>query len=165
MVLSIVLLMLTTYWAINMHRTIDRSQPLMCSIMTTIHDIQFGYKDKSITFAGIGGTIHFLSSLKTESEKMKDATSLDNIINRKLGDTASEYSASLNSFYTIYKSATVKGCKPAATPAGSNDVVPGVVKSLTDNINDGVKTEKEQIVKIANKINNISKNVKQLGSG
>lgn len=163
--LTIILLLGTGYWAINLHRTIDRSQPLMCSIFTMMHDIQHGYKDEKITFAGIGGVAYFLTSLKNDTLKLKNSPHMDNILNRKLDVTAKEFDDSITAFYNKYKGNTVKGCKPAATMAASNDVTPGVIKALTNNINDGVKTEKEQFISISNKVNNISGNVKKLSSG
>jgi hypothetical protein len=108
-----------------------------------MHDVQHGYKDDKITFAGIGGSAYFLQSLKDETEKLKNSSNMDNILNRKLDVTAKEFSDSITSFYNNYKGNTVKGCKPALTLGAGNDVTPGVIKALTDNINDGVKTEKE----------------------
>lgn len=162
--LSIVLLIGSTYWAVNMHRTIDRSQPLMCSVVTMLHDIQHGYKDDKITFAGIGGSIYFLDTLKTETEKLKDSKSMDNIINRDLGTTAKEYSDSVTAFYNKFKENTVKGCKPTLTVGSGTDIIPGVIKTLTDNINDAVKAEKEKYTQMADKIHSVATNVKQLAS-
>lgn len=90
---------------------------------------------------------------------------MDNILNRKLDETAKGFSDSITDFYNKYKGSTVKGCKPTSAIGSSSDVVPGVIKALTDNINDGIKTEKEKLISIATKVVDITKNVKKISSG
>jgi hypothetical protein len=85
---------------------------------------------------------------------------MDNIINRKLVEGANDYAASITAFYNTHKADTVKGCKPVATESLSANVTPGVIKALTDNINDLIKAEKEQFINISTKINDITTNVK-----
>jgi hypothetical protein len=133
--------------------------------MTLMHDVQHGYKDDKITFAGLGGVSYFLSTLKTEAEKLKNSSNMDNILNRQLPTTAKEFTDGITKFYNDYKGNTVKGCKPVLNAAASNAVTPGVIKALTDNINDAVKTEKETFVQMAQKIHDITNNVKQMSTG
>lgn len=137
----------------------------MCSVITMLHDIQHGYKDEKITFAGIGGSSYFLNTLKTEAGKLQNSPNMDNILARKLDTTAKEYSDSITAFYNQYKANTVKGCKPVLVSTSAADVTPGVITALTDNINDAIKTEKEQFVQIATQINDITTNVKQIAGG
>jgi hypothetical protein len=163
--LTIVLFVGVIYWGVNMHRTVEKSQPLMCSIVTVMHDIQHGYKDEKITFAGIGGLSFFLKTLKNEAEKLKNSSSMDNIINRKLSETSKQFADSITAFYNDNKAVTVKGCKPVAASSGSNDVTPGVIKALTDSINEAVKVERDMLANIATKVDGVSKNVKDLAQG
>jgi hypothetical protein len=67
MILSFLLFVGCIYWAVNIHKTGEASQPLMCTIVTMMHDVQHGYKDEKITFAGIGGLNFFLKTIKTET--------------------------------------------------------------------------------------------------
>jgi len=82
--------------------------------VTVVHELQHGYKDDKITFAGIGGVSFFLTTLKTETEKLKSSPNMQNILNRKVKESSDNFGKAITNFYTTYKPKLIKGCKPAA---------------------------------------------------
>lgn len=101
-IVSIVLFIGCLYWATQLHRTIESAQPLMCTGVTIVHEVQHGYKDDKITFAGIGGVSFFLNTLKTETEKLKSSPSLQNLVGKKFKENSDKFGKAISDFYTRF---------------------------------------------------------------
>lgn len=159
---SIVVLTLGIFWVINMHRAIESSGGLACSIVTIFHDVQHGYKDSTMTFAGIGGLKFFLTHLRSDLKSMQNVTELENIINRDFPGAKQDLQGKIKSFYDSFKPMKVASCK---TRASIPNVTPRMITELTPSINDAVQKEIETIVKVGDTLHETSQSIKQVADG
>lgn len=157
-------MILGAVWSVDMYKTVKTTNGFACSFATILSDIQNGYKDDKITFAGIGGFKYMLQSLRDEVEQMrknKDVTALDSIINRNFPQAKTALQASLKSYYDGFKDKKISTCQP-----GTNlpDVSPGVVTSLKAQINDDIQKEMEALIKVGDSLDGTARKVKGMVS-
>lgn len=161
-ILSVVLIGVSFFWALDMNKAAKSSKGFACTFATVFSDIQNGYKDDKITFVGIGGFKYMLQSLRddvTGLRENKDVTYLDNIINRNFPQAKTDLQTSLDRYYQDYKDKKITTCQ---TGDSLPDVTPGVVGGLTSQINDGVKNETASLLKVGNSLHETSKTVRGL---
>lgn len=160
--LSIVIIVIGLFWVINMHKAIETSGGLACSVVTIFHDIQHGYKDDKITFAGIGGVQYFVSNLKDETKKMQNVPELGNMINRNFPAAKKDLQDKIKAFYDNFKSKKVSTCEVGT---GLPDVTPGVISGLTPQINEAVNKEVQALIKVGDSIDETARSIKQVADG
>lgn len=139
-----------------MLETIGSTSGLICSLFVVYHDLEYGYKDNTISFIGINGARHFVGNFR---EEMKNVPEFNKMINRKFPEAKKNLEDQIQNFYEKFKTAKIPSCQ---TGSHFPDISPGVANSLTPQITKAVNKEITALIRVGDSIDGSSRVIKYL---